>query len=126
VFGGILIKADPERFAVASDGHVVVAGGDPNTAWIELSSGLSFFHHDGSASAEVLGEQSGKEGRHVLHNDDRYREVGGKQRDHFTQGIRPASRCADGHDIDAARYGTGGSRDEKSADALEQRGRAAP
>ena len=74
---------------------------DPGMPGVENSARAALFHGNGGAAGKPLGQQAGKNRRHVLHHHNRDGKVIRNPRQDLRQGVRTAGRSADRHNFDA-------------------------
>ena len=82
VFGHVLVHTEPDEIFVPVQKHVVVAGSDPDVAGFQRHAGASLAHDELGFPVQMLGQQVGKQGRHVLHDHNRHGKAFGQQGNH--------------------------------------------
>ena len=101
IFRRCLKSTDVNGRLVAIEAHVEVAGSDPDKTGLEHGRRNGFPDKQGRAGGKALGEEAGKGWRHMLNDDDGYREIGWKFRDQFGEGVRASGGSSDRDDVNS-------------------------
>ena len=107
-----------------ADDEVVVAGRQVDGARDERAAVGGLDHPQGAEPVQPLGELAGEDGRHVLHDQDRHRQVRRQHRQDAGQGLGPAGGGADDQDGGLlARAGARGDRPRRGRRSVPRAGR---